>query len=65
MRMFGRIYDANTHTWQFADGSGTPVPEEMMPQANAKGNISFLGLLVYMTNRDRLAAQIKRNGGKR
>ncbi len=53
MQMFmGRVYDPRTHTWGFSDGSGTPIPDEMMPRADAAGRISALELFRYMHDRD-------------
>lgn len=30
---WGRVYNSDTNTWNFRDGSRAPVPDELMPKA--------------------------------
>lgn len=58
-RKFGRVLNPNTMMWEFQDGSGVSVPDELMPRP---GDL----LLVWLCTKDRLerAEKASKDGGK-
>lgn len=50
--LMGRLYDHLTHTWAFGDGSGAPVPDELMPREDMTGRVPATELFRFMRDRD-------------